>query len=500
MKIFLANPLYKYGISPRLERYYVRAGSRWPHSGVKLRGRLPHYLPFPFSLAYGAALLMRAGFEVRVMDAVALDAGEDALLQEIGRERPDMVFFEMTTPTADYDAALAAKIKAVCGAVVVLAGAHAGLFAERILTGQRGVDFIIKGEYEWTLLRLAESLCAGRGDFPQGTVFLKDARPVDAGPPPAPLPLDGLPFPSRDLFPSNALRNPTRYWDGFCQHRPLLYMQSSRGCPYRCCFCLGGQASYPGIYRVFSAERVADEMREASVRYAVREVYFDDDNFTADKGRVASLCEEFLRSGLGVKWSCTGDVICLDGPTLKLMARSGCVGIKFGVESGSPRLLKTIGKPLVLPQVREAVHRCRGLGIKTHAAFTVGLPGETEEDIAATAAFAYALDADSVQISTAVPLPGTAFYETVKGLLAPATSWSAFDGKLRPVARRRQASRAEAQKTRKKIFATWFFRKAVSPLWLLRHARVLARTLRGVGAGFLCGQVLDVAIDEWKNN
>jgi len=103
MKVLLINPSCKQDINKKYERYYIRSGSRWPHSGVKIKGTIPHYLPFPFFLAYSASLLKEAGFDVHVIDAIALDISEATLLERIEAIEPQLVFYEVTTPTIDYD-------------------------------------------------------------------------------------------------------------------------------------------------------------------------------------------------------------------------------------------------------------------------------------------------------------------------------------------------------------------------------------------------------------
>ena len=84
MKIALINPSTKIRLTDKLEKYIIRAGSRWPHSGVKKIGTIPHYLPLPFFLGYAASLLEKFGHSVFVFDFVALDYSESEMLDEDG--------------------------------------------------------------------------------------------------------------------------------------------------------------------------------------------------------------------------------------------------------------------------------------------------------------------------------------------------------------------------------------------------------------------------------
>jgi len=499
MTTLLLNPSCRKTVGALFEKYYVRGGSRWPHSGVKVKGTRPHYLPFPFSLAYAAALLKQKGFDVRIIDAVALDIGEEEILEEIARLKPGLVFFECTTPTFDNDMLLASRIKNISSAVVAIAGIHAEEFRSGIILGNQAIDFILRGEYEWTLLGLAEHLRTGTG-LPDGVTYRSGTEAIDSAYPGGIRALDELPMPLREVFPSDRKSQPHIYWDGFCQYRPALQMQTSRGCRWQCSFCLPARiARSSGGYRAFSAERVVSEMEVLLERYGAREIYFDDDNFSADRGHVHAVCKEIKRRGLCVRWSCTGDIIDLDEDTLRLMAQSGCIGIKFGLESASPRVLRTIGKPVDPERARRTIQQCRTLKIKTQAAFTVGLLGETDKDFEETLGFACSLDLDSLQVSIATPFPGTEFYRRAKesGVLLE-VGWERYDGKVSTVIHRHKGY--DPLRLKKRFLLRWMAAKIMSPRWIACHSNVIARTVWGSGIFFFLKQIFAVVIDEWKNS
>lgn len=500
MKALLLNPCYKQDIGRRYERYYIRSGSRWPHSGIKMKGTIPHYLPFPFFLAYSASLLKDAFFDVNVIDAIALDISEEKLLERIRIINPRFIFYEVTTLTIDYDLLLAKKIKKISDSTIILGGAHSSVFASQILMENESIDFILRGEYEWTLLELARCLDKGSYDFPLGLVFRYNGRIIDKGYPSLES-LDILPFPLRDIFPSNDNPNPTIYWDGFCQYVPAIQMQSSRGCAYRCYFCLWNQVIYNnGKYRTFSTKKVVDEMQQLIAKYMVKEIYFDDDDFTIDKNHILSICEEILQRNLKIKWSCMGDAVNLTDEVLRIMAKSGCIGVKFGIESGSERVLKNIGKPIDLKKIKDIIKSCRNYRVKIQATFTIGLLEETKEDINKTIRFANSLDVDSIQISIATPFPGTEFYRVTKekGFLNK-TDWRKYDGKVSGVICLPGLDKIKIENIRRGFFINWFLRRLLSPIWWLRHSYIMFRMANGLGISFLLKQLIGVINDEWKN-
>jgi len=495
MRVVLANPLYKRNIGKIYEKYYIRSGSRWPHSGVKRKGQIPHYLPFPFSLSYSAGLLNRSGFEVYAIDAIALDLSENCFLSKLETIKPDFVFFEITAPTVDYDLCLAEKIKNRTESLIAIGGSYINIFAEDILQGNQSIDFAIKGEYELILLELLKTLRGERSNFPKGVIFRKGEDIIDKGYYKPVDSLDNLGFPMRDIFPVNDCPDPTLYWDGFCQKRPSIQMQSSRGCFYNCYFCLWKNTFYYNSgFRSFSIPRIIEEMKNLLSSYKIREIYFDDDDFAADKNRLYSLCNTMLKNEISVGWSCMANISGLTEDSIALMAKSGCIGVKFGVESGSERVLKTIGKVVNLKEVKKIVDICRKYGIKTHAAFIIGLWRETEQDVRKTEDFSMSLDVDSIQVSIAAAYPGTRFYELFKKDKLISDDFSLkCDGKLAEA-----FNSSYLNRVRKKILANWVLKKFLS-LWCIRHFRIIMRTFLGLGISFWLKQLFDVSIDEYKN-
>lgn len=504
MKIAIVNPLFKYEQGRRYEKYYIRSGSRWPHSGIKRKGTLPHYLPFPFFLAYSAALLRREKFGVYLLDAVALDMGKEEFLARLKEEKPDLIFYEITTPTFRFDLTLAKSLKALLPhALVAWGGTHASVFGDEILARHPEVDFILKGEYERSLLELARMLREGKLDSVAGILYREGGKIIDAGFPELIAPLDWLPYPARDIFPSSDQSNILVYWDGFCQFYPAVQMQASRGCPYRCYFCLWNQVIYNnGRYRTFSPRRVVDEMEEIKEKYGAREIYFDDDDFTIDRKHVLSICSEIRKRSLDIKWSCMADAINLDEDLLSEMARSGCIGIKFGIESASPRVLQKIGKPVNLQKAKKIARLCEKYRIKSHASFSLGLLDETPQDIEQTVRFAQNLRVNSIQVSLAIPYPGTKFFQMLeKSRNFERGDWELYDGKVSKLAVVSTPNAKILERKRGQILPSrWLLRKLISPLSLYSQGYVFLRTLRGLGMKRFIRNFFSLIIDEKRNN
>ncbi len=431
MKVLLANPPWRKG-----DRLGVRAGARWAFTMAAGKGSaIPPYVPFPFFLAYGAAVLERAGVEVRVIDAIAEGMGVDAFLAEVEAQQPELVLLETSTPSIHSDLALGQEIRHRAPAArLALSGPHVSALPVQTLEAASFVDFVLVGEYEYTLRDLVACLEAGDSpaDLP-GLGWRAAAGQVQLNPRRAPIAnIDELPWPARHLLPMQ------NYCDSFAGlPMPGLQMWASRGCPFNCIFCVWPRVMYGGhAYRVRSPVDVVDEMEHEVQRYKLRSVSFDDDTFDIGKRRILELCAEIKRRGLGLPWTAMARADTADREMLEAMAGAGLYAIKYGVESGVQELVDAADKRLDLGRVKETVRITQDLGVKLHLTFTLGLPGETEDTIRRTIEFAAEMNPDSVQFSIATPYPGTVYYERARqeGMLV-ARDWEDFDGADRAVIR-----------------------------------------------------------------
>src|SRR5262245_29952348 len=152
MTVLLANAPTRVPTDAGRELFYVKAGSRWPFSVDKSPGESCRYVPFPFSLAYLAALLEQERIQVEVLDAVALNMPDAEFIGRAAAYRPSLIVMEATTPTIDADLELCRELKRATGAKIALTGAHTTVFAKETLEATEGVDWILKGEYEFNAL------------------------------------------------------------------------------------------------------------------------------------------------------------------------------------------------------------------------------------------------------------------------------------------------------------------------------------------------------------
>lgn len=366
-----------------------------------------HTVTPPLGLGYLAAAVRQHGHEVDILDLAKerLDANHGAAAAR--RLEPDLVAVSILStaylPVRDLVVALNRLLP---GVPLVVGGPHVTAMAGNTLT-DLGVELGVVGEGELAFPELVDRLAAGSGlegipslcrlvdgevSCSERSVFLRD--------------LDSLPFPAWDLM------DPRTYPDLPHQmlHKkfPVAPVMTSRGCPFDCTFCASTTLWGRG-WRTRSPENVVDEIEMLVKDYGVKEIHFEDDNFTLKASHAAAVCEEILRRGLDIVW-CTPNGVRVDSlndELLVLMRRSGCYGLGFGIESGSQRVLDFNHKKLDLAKVADSIAMVKRHGIETHGFFIIGLPGETEETIRETIRFACHARLDRANFALLAPLPGS---------------------------------------------------------------------------------------------
>lgn len=314
----------------------------------------------------------------------------------------DFDFFGFSTVCSSYPLTLriAAEVKqAHPKATIVLGGPQASVVDVATMRAFPWIDVVVCGEAEHSLPELMEAL-AGRGSLASvsGITFRRreDGEIVRNPEAPLILDLDTLPFPAFHLFPDV----------GFCRHFPL---ELGRGCPFSCTFCSTNDF-FRRRFRLKSPAQMISEMRRVKQTYGISSFELVHDMFTVDRKRVVAFCDALIESGEQFIWGCSARTDCIDEELISLMARAGCRGIFFGIETGSRRMQKIIDKGLELNDSSERVRSCDKFKINTAVSLMAGFPEETMADLRDTAAFfvdSLRYDHADPQLSILAPLAGT---------------------------------------------------------------------------------------------
>lgn len=365
----------------------------------------------PLGIAALTSAMRAAGFEAGMADLH--DAGWEEVEQLLAESDADVVgvsCFTFGRANAMRTAALARKV--LPGATVVAGGAHATFFPEQVLAGG-DVDVVVLGEGEATMVELAAALESGADlSSVPGIVYRQGGKNVATAHRPRTENLDVFPVPAYDTFDLSLYKSP-EIPDIF-QTLPGTHVITSRGCPFKCEFCSVNRF-FDGSWSFRSSSHVVDELEILAERYGVRHVYFSDDLFSLLPERVIEICKAIIDRRLEIVWMAETRVDCVDGEMLAWMRRAGCYRVYYGVESGSPKILRSINKRFTVDQVAEAFALTHRAGIEPCCFLMVGNPGETPQTIIETVDLVNAIrPATMPTIGITTILPGTSLYERSK--------------------------------------------------------------------------------------
>jgi len=378
----------------------------------------------PLGLCYIASVLLRRGHEIRLLDCMAENAEMADVQEAIERFRPHLVGLTATTVSFHHAKEVVSLVKRVdTGIVTVLGGAHISAVPHRTMQECPDLDIGIRGEGEITMMEVMDALEHGRSlrGIP-GVCWREEGRIVVNPPRPLLRELDQLPHPARHLLKDLERYSPNPF-RGFGRAVSII---SSRGCTFDCAYC--DQSVFSRVWRAHSTDYVIGEITELKDRHGFDFFSFEDDHFLLNRNRVVELCRKICAADLGIGWTCSARVDSFQPEVLNLMRQAGCKIVYLGIESGSPRVLKSLNKRVTLASVRKGIEMLRRAGIRAYGSFMLGLPGETAQDIEATLEFATSLPLDAISVFLYVPYPGSSMREAAMKAGFVSGDWRDYSG------------------------------------------------------------------------
>lgn len=362
--------------------------SRWD-SGVQAAP----FRFYPYELAYLSTLLKRElpSDYVKMIDGNIMGLGADQYANVIRQYNPDVLICECSALTYGTMTRVAQAVNSgwniLCGPMATYAGANLD-----------GWNNTVVGEYEHKVLALLKG------------------KPEPAGY----VDLDWLPWPEDEDISRINYDEINHYARGTVQLYP------TRGCPLSCTFCVvptyyGGHGKSHRSHRVRDVDNVCGEIEYLASRYAGQfsGCYFNEEAHNANVEWLASFAEALIKRGLNKYqydamcgyWTFTEDLV-------KLLGRAGYRQIRFGVESTSEQVGKTIKKLMHVEKIEQLMQWCKAAGIGCYGTFQIGAPGSSEATDRQTIADLNRWRQQGLmqkwQVSTSTPLPGTPFYAQAK--------------------------------------------------------------------------------------
>lgn len=321
--------------------------------------------------------------------------------ESIQRLEPKLIGISCLTPAKESAYRVAGCAKAALPECTVVLGGHHPTFCTEEVLEQEAVDYVIRGEGEVGLLELARQTLAG-GVAPEqipGLAMSGDLAPTVNPIAPLVASLDELPLPARHLLVDCD-------YETFSGH----LAGSARGCPYVCSFC-SDRRLWGGKVRRRCPMRLIQDLKHLEENYEPGCVDMVDGTFTFDKKYLKEFADLYTSEGLSVKWRCTARYDNIDEEMLGWLKKTNCSGLYFGLESGSPDILKSVSKNTTVEGVLAASRLVRESGIMSITSILMGLPEERERDLEQTLELMSRIHTDLFDINCYVPLPGTAYYD-----------------------------------------------------------------------------------------
>lgn len=365
----------------------------------------------PLGVLSIATFLKANGYDVRVYDRNVEKIKIEKILETYD---PDLVGISVVSSRGLKDAVKVSKAVKKLDKLVVWGGQMPTMQTELCFDCE-DIDYIAMGEGEITWLEFVRKIENHESpDNIDGIAYKKDGEIVytkcrefaD---------LKDLPLIDWTIV------NPQVYYQKYI-YNDLLYLFSSKGCPFNCAFC-GNLGYHRCTHRRRPTDMTLDEIENLIKNYSLKAVYFTDELWCANKEEAYEFCHKVKERGLKFFWGCDSRADQYTKEDLQLMYDAGCRWLLFGGESGSELMLNKINKGIKSSGVEEVVKNCKEIGIAAIVTLVVGLPGETEEEVKETIALGMRLLTKFVLVFHYFPTPGSNMEKGLveQGLYKPPT-------------------------------------------------------------------------------
>ena len=336
----------------------------------------------PLGILYLVSSLRNNKIDMDIVDLANQENNLESALKVLSKAD----LYGITSTTSQY--VYAKRIKDILrklnpSAKIIIGGAHPSSVPDKCR--EDGFDTVVVGEGENAIVDIVKKYeVSGKVPDILNLPYIDD--------------MDSIPYPARDMLDINS------YWYDIDGNKATTLI-TSRGCPYKCAFC--SKDVWKNKTRFHSEEYIYKELKEIISKYGFKYFLFLDDTITLNRNRLLGLCSKIKE--LNIKWRCyarantTRDM-------LVAMKDAGCVEVGVGVESGSQKILDTIGKHLTVDQNAKFIKECKEVGIIANVFIMIGLPGETYETVSETKKWMEEVRPDKFGFNIFMPYIGTPIY------------------------------------------------------------------------------------------
>ncbi|MCL4457701.1 MAG: B12-binding domain-containing radical SAM protein [Nitrospirae bacterium] len=382
---------------------------------------------FPAGIGHIAAMLNKKGFRVKIIDFVNKKSSLDlinAVIKEIKIYKPFAIGLTGLSHNYLWLKSFTEAIKSQCE-LCIIAGGHWASHIPDFILNNTGVDFVVRGEGDYTVIELCDALLEdGCWDEIAGISFKRENEIIHTKDRPLIKNLDELPNPSYELFDMSSYVVPFDLKRAYIdkqtipgaireklkRNEPLLSMatQTGRGCTGRCMFCTGENQ----VYRKKSPELLIEHINLLKEKYKVDVILFKEALTFINNKWAHEFCNLLIKESPGILYECICRIDSIDQELLELLKESGCFSIQFGIESGDEGMLTDImNKKITVSQIKESIKLCNKYKIYPSGGFLIGLPGETISSLNNTLRLIKNIKVVETGVAFATPYPGTTLFK-----------------------------------------------------------------------------------------
>ena len=294
------------------------------------------------------------------------------------------------------------------------------------------VDFVCDLEGPVTILKTLRAIEAGETDFSSiPSLWWRDGEKIVAPRQAEPLLMDldnEMPGIAWDLMDMSRYRS--HNWHSFAhieERAPYAAIHTSLGCPYKCSFCCINAPFGKSSYRLWSPEKVIEEIDFLVETHGVRNIKFVDEMFVLNRNHVLGICELLKSRDYEVNIWAYARVDSVQDEFLDALKSAGINWLCLGIESASDRVRDGASKIYGNDDILDVVRRIQGAGIGINGNYIFGLPDDSHARMRQTLDLALELNCEFVNFYSAMAYPGSRLYDAAlaEGAALPAT-WKDF--------------------------------------------------------------------------
>ena len=386
----------------------------------------------PLGLAYVAASIQQAGYEVSCLDAlgeaplqrnvledknlISFGLSIEQILQHLASKDFNVLFvslmFSCEWPVTK---SIVQTIKKIYpNVLLVCGGEHITACPEFSMKDCPEIDVCVLGEGEETSIDLLKTIEQKKSLSKVNGIVFRSAEGIVRNPNRSRInKLENIAWPAWDLFPlENYLSNSLGYGVNPGRSMPMLI---SRGCPYQCTFCSSPQM-WTTKWQARNVDLVIEEMQFYIDKYKAQNFDFYDLTTIVRKDWIVNFCQKIIKKNWNIRWQMPAGTRseALDEETLGLMFLSGQRHISYAPESGSVVTLQKIKKKIKIDRMKQSIRSARKKGMSVKLNMIVGFPHETHREIFQTLSFvkdAAVMGVDDVYLASFAPYPGSELFD-----------------------------------------------------------------------------------------